>query len=58
VYRKSRSVPEKESEAERAPKTLKLTDQYIALLLLVFTNAGLLDASSPSPPFYRFHVLK
>ncbi|KAF9077790.1 Rapamycin-insensitive companion of mTOR, N-term-domain-containing protein [Rhodocollybia butyracea] len=34
-----------ESEApERSVQTLKLTDQYIALLLLVFTNAGLIEA--------------
>ncbi|KAL0580619.1 hypothetical protein V5O48_001349 [Marasmius crinis-equi] len=29
---------------ERNIQTLKLTDQYLALLLLVFTNAGLLEA--------------
>ncbi|KAJ8080510.1 hypothetical protein PM082_017343 [Marasmius tenuissimus] len=29
---------------ERNHQTLKLTDQYLALLLLVFTNAGLLEA--------------
>ncbi|KAJ7069741.1 Rapamycin-insensitive companion of mTOR, N-term-domain-containing protein [Mycena amicta] len=29
---------------ERPHQTLKLTDQYIALLVLVFTNAGILDA--------------
>ena len=29
----------------RPQDTLKLTDQYIALLILVFTNAGLLDVS-------------
>ena len=30
----------------RPQDTLKLTDQYIALLILVFTNAGLLDVSA------------
>ncbi|KAG9315833.1 Rapamycin-insensitive companion of mTOR, N-term-domain-containing protein [Chiua virens] len=47
MYRKPRNLPERIGEnksPERPPETLKLTDQYIALLLLVFTNAGLLDA--------------
>ncbi|KAF8133736.1 Rapamycin-insensitive companion of mTOR, N-term-domain-containing protein [Boletus edulis] len=47
MYRKPRNLPERMSEnrsPERPPETLKLTDQYIALLTLVFTNAGLLDA--------------
>jgi hypothetical protein len=30
---------------ERDPETLKLTDQYIALFVMVFTRAGLLDVS-------------
>ncbi|KAN0087521.1 Rapamycin-insensitive companion of mTOR, N-term domain containing protein [Tylopilus felleus] len=47
MYRKPRNLPERIGEnkqPERPPETLKLTDQYIALLILVFTNAGLLDA--------------
>ncbi|KAH0832008.1 Rapamycin-insensitive companion of mTOR, N-term-domain-containing protein [Lanmaoa asiatica] len=47
MYRKPRNLPERVGEnksPERPPETLKLTDQYIALLILVFTNAGLLDA--------------
>jgi rapamycin-insensitive companion of mTOR len=47
MYRKPRNLPERIGENRspaRPPETLKLTDQYIALLLLVFTNAGLLDA--------------
>lgn len=46
VYRKPRNLPERIGESrspERPPEALKLTDQYIALLVLVFTNAGLLD---------------
>ena len=46
VYRKPRNLPERIGENRspaRPPETLKLTDQYIALLILVFTNAGLLD---------------
>lgn len=48
VYRKPRNLPERLGEhksPERPPETLKLTDQYIALLVLVFTNVGLLDVS-------------
>jgi hypothetical protein len=45
VYRKSRHPPEKVSEPERTQETLKLTDQYLALLILVFEHAGLLDVS-------------
>ncbi|KAH7923835.1 hypothetical protein BV22DRAFT_1035895 [Leucogyrophana mollusca] len=45
MYRKSRPSSEhKAAERHITPETLKLTDQYIALLVLVFTNAGLLDA--------------
>jgi len=49
VYRRSRQAPESQKQPEtpeRAPETLKLIDQYIALLVLLFTNAGLLDVSS------------
>lgn len=28
---------------QRQPEPLRLTDQYIALLVLIFTNAGLLE---------------
>lgn len=46
VYRKSRNSHEHAKAPEPAQQTsepLKLTDQYIALLVLVFTQAGLLD---------------
>lgn len=48
VYRKSRQVsrPNGSDTAvqQRQPEPLRLTDQYIALLLLIFTKAGLLEA--------------
>lgn len=47
MYRKPRNFPEPSGEhkaQQGGPEALKLTDQYIALLVLVFTNAGLLDA--------------
>ncbi|TFK88497.1 hypothetical protein K466DRAFT_488810 [Polyporus arcularius HHB13444] len=46
MYRRSRtSVELQPSDIPQRPQdTLKLTDQYIALLILVFTKAGLLDA--------------
>ncbi|KDQ62311.1 hypothetical protein JAAARDRAFT_30208 [Jaapia argillacea MUCL 33604] len=49
MYRKSRQVGELVDAAPThkrtpEPETLKLTDQYIALLVLVLTRAGLLDA--------------
>ncbi|KAK7048427.1 Rapamycin-insensitive companion of mTOR, N-term-domain-containing protein [Favolaschia claudopus] len=48
MYRKTRESREQRrahvDTPERSPETLKLTDQYIALMVLVFTNAGLLDA--------------
>jgi len=47
VYRKSRQAPElngNETEIQqRQPEPLRLTDQYIALLVLIFTKAGLLE---------------
>lgn len=45
VYRRSRIAPESREKAvpERPHAALKLTDQYIALMVLVFTNTGLLD---------------
>jgi hypothetical protein len=51
VYRKARQPTERAAEVERPRETLKLTDQYLALLILVLTNAGLLDAS-----FFVSHV--
>ncbi|KAJ7935708.1 Rapamycin-insensitive companion of mTOR, N-term-domain-containing protein, partial [Mycena leptocephala] len=49
MYRKTREARERRAPVEPQPperthQTLKLTDQYIALMVLVFTNAGLLDA--------------
>ncbi|EDR13794.1 uncharacterized protein LACBIDRAFT_309182 [Laccaria bicolor S238N-H82] len=47
MYRKPRDGDETQQEPEkpeRLNQTLKLTDQYLALLLLVLTNAGLCDA--------------
>ncbi|KAJ7212059.1 Rapamycin-insensitive companion of mTOR, N-term-domain-containing protein [Mycena pura] len=47
MYRKSREARERRFHTEppeHTHQTLKLTDQYLALLVLVFTNAGLLDA--------------
>lgn len=47
VYRKSRQAAElngNETEIQqRQPEPLRLTDQYIALLVLIFTKAGLLE---------------
>lgn len=51
MYRKPRELPEPAGEyksQQRGPEALKLTDQYIALLVLVFTNAGLLDVRGVS----------
>ena len=48
MYRKNRDAPETSQEPEsndRVPQPLRLTDQYLALLVLVFTNAGLCDVS-------------
>ncbi|KII86754.1 hypothetical protein PLICRDRAFT_43412 [Plicaturopsis crispa FD-325 SS-3] len=47
MYRRSRLEPKQHhqvEEPERSPEALKLTDQYLALLILVFTNAGLMEA--------------
>ena len=48
VYRKSRDSPEGQQEHDRdntdksvPQQTLKLTDQYLALLVIILTNAGL-----------------
>jgi hypothetical protein len=48
VYRKSGHVSESnandsDSQQQRQPEPLRLTDQYIALLVLIFTKAGLLE---------------
>lgn len=47
VYRKSRQISGpngSDTAIQRQPEPLRLTDQYIALLLLIFTKAGLLEA--------------
>ncbi|KAG1822809.1 Rapamycin-insensitive companion of mTOR, N-term-domain-containing protein [Suillus subaureus] len=47
MYRKPRAFADQLADqklVDKAPETLKLTDQYIALLVLVFTDAGLIDA--------------
>ncbi|KAK0487570.1 Rapamycin-insensitive companion of mTOR, N-term-domain-containing protein [Armillaria novae-zelandiae] len=47
MYRKNRNSIDQRKEAEqvdRTSPTSRLTDHYIALLVLIFTNAGLLDA--------------
>ncbi|KAG1745997.1 Rapamycin-insensitive companion of mTOR, N-term-domain-containing protein [Suillus paluster] len=46
MYRKPRASDQLADQKlpEKGPETLKLTDQYIALLVLVFTDAGLIDA--------------
>ena len=46
VYRRSRDSPKEQAERDNTDKpvpnqTLKLTDQYLALLVIVLTNAGL-----------------
>ena len=46
VYRKSRDSPKEQEERDNTDKpvphqTLKLTDQYLALLVIILTNAGL-----------------
>ena len=47
VYRKSRQAAElngNETEIQqRQPEPLRLNEQYIALLVLIFTKAGLLE---------------
>lgn len=49
VYRKSRGITnvdrqmDQDIPLERTTQTLKLTDHYIALLVLIFTKAGLVD---------------
>ncbi|KAF8798977.1 hypothetical protein BYT27DRAFT_7236610 [Phlegmacium glaucopus] len=51
MYRRSRDSPEQQEERERdstdksvPQQTLKLTDQYLALLVIILTNAGLCQA--------------
>ena len=47
VYRKSGQTSDPNANdadiQQRQPEPLRLTDQYIALLVLIFTNAGLLE---------------
>lgn len=52
MYRRSRTSAELQpADIPQRPQedTLKLTDQYIALLILVFTKAGLLDVCHRVP---------
>ncbi|CAA7271328.1 unnamed protein product [Cyclocybe aegerita] len=48
MYRKSRDAPEhhrdRQDPVEKPVRTLKLTDQYLALLVAILTNAGLCEA--------------
>ncbi|KAF8195553.1 Rapamycin-insensitive companion of mTOR, N-term-domain-containing protein [Pholiota molesta] len=46
MYRKSRDAPENHQERpeEKTYHTLKLTDQYLALLVAILSNAGLCEA--------------
>ncbi|KAF8967140.1 Rapamycin-insensitive companion of mTOR, N-term-domain-containing protein [Flammula alnicola] len=48
MYRKSRDAPEnqqhRQDPLEKPHYTLKLTDQYLALLVAILTNAGLCEA--------------
>jgi rapamycin-insensitive companion of mTOR len=50
VYRKSGQSSDLNANdpdvQQRQPEPLRLTDQYIALLVLIFTNAGLLEVGS------------
>lgn len=47
VYQRSRDAGDARIEegSERGYQTFKLTDQYIALLVLVLTHAGLCEVS-------------
>lgn len=62
VYRKSRqprtSQPEpKETENSQKPQaSLKLTDQYIALLIRIFTSSGLLTVCFSFCPIFSLHL--
>jgi rapamycin-insensitive companion of mTOR len=49
VYRRSRGPETKRDEGItiRPSESFRLTDQYIALLIMVFTNAGLLEVCEP-----------
>ncbi|RXW24422.1 hypothetical protein EST38_g1410 [Candolleomyces aberdarensis] len=48
MYRRRSAHPDQQKEhdsnVERPPQTLKLTDQYLALLLVILTQAGFCDA--------------
>ena len=50
MYRKSRDAHENQmglpDSGEKPPQTLKLTDQYLALLVAILTNAGLCEVSN------------
>lgn len=58
VYRKSRDAPEYQqgSDPEKNTQTLKLTDQYLALLVAILTNAGLLEVSDDSMSCLELHL--
>ena len=58
IYRKSGQASEpnvNDTEVQqRQPEPLRLTDQYIALLVLIFTKAGLLEVGYCRNYFYMF----
>jgi rapamycin-insensitive companion of mTOR len=61
VYRKSRHVSEAtgtdtEVQQQRQPEPLRLTDQYIALLVLTFTRSGLLEVGNDELNSTRSHT--
>lgn len=50
VYQKSRRVSEPNGTdtevQQRQPEPLRLTDQYVALLVLIFTRSGILEVGN------------
>jgi hypothetical protein len=50
VYQKSRQVSEQSGTdtevQQRQPEPLRLTDQYVALLVLIFTRSGILEVGN------------
>jgi rapamycin-insensitive companion of mTOR len=60
VYRKSRHISEANGTdtevQQRQPEPLRLTDQYIALLVLIFTRAGLLEVGNDELNSTRPHT--
>lgn len=60
VYRKPRDAHEHRhapQKLESAHQSLKLTDQYLALLVLVLSNAGLLDVSPKTTHIHSILIL-